>query len=242
MENKKVNTEIEEMVSDSVLGSPLRFEVKGRSFYIPPKTLGKFILINRLRIQLGIDGENVKISPIAETLRVVEKNRELVARIIAYATAKNKHEVFDETFVRRRARYFSENIGIDDLATLLLYILDDSGLDKMREYLGINEEKKRKQKVISCKKSENSYQFGGQSIFGTLLDFACQKYNWTLDYVVWGVSYNNLILLYEDSMDSIYLTDEEKKHCRVPAKRDDKVNASTDKEAAWAFINSQTWE
>lgn len=41
------------------------------------------------------------------------------------------------------------------------------------------------------KKVQNQYVFGGKSIWGALIDAACERYGWTFDYVVWGISYNN---------------------------------------------------
>ena len=40
--------------------------------------------------------------------------------------------------------------------------------------------------------------FGGKTIWGTLIDAACERYGWTFDYVVWGISYNNLTLMLKD--------------------------------------------
>ena len=62
----------------------------------------------------------------------------------------------------------------------------------------MEEEAKRMAKVNAAKKSENSFIFGGKTIWGTLIDAACERYGWTFDYVVWGISYNNLTLMLKD--------------------------------------------
>ena len=52
---------------------------------------------------------------------------------------------------------------------------------------------------------------GGKSIYGLLIDFACQRYGWTMDYVLWGISYVNLNMLFADDITTVYLSDEERK-------------------------------
>ncbi len=51
----------------------------------------------------------------------------------------------------------------------------------------------------------------GKSIYGLLIDFACQRYGWTMDYVLWGISYVNLNMLFADAITTVYLSDEERK-------------------------------
>ena len=51
----------------------------------------------------------------------------------------------------------------------------------------------------------------GKSIYGLLVDFACQRYGWTLDYILWGISLVNLNMLFADAITTVYLNDEERK-------------------------------
>ena len=44
-----------------------------------------------------------------------------------------------------------------------------------------------------------------------LIDFACQRYGWTMDYVLWSISYVNLRMLLEDAITTVYLSDDERK-------------------------------
>jgi len=41
---------------------------------------------------------------------------------------------------------------------------------------------------------------GGRSIWGSLLDVVLQKYHWTLDYLLWGISFQNIQMLLADTM------------------------------------------
>lgn len=41
---------------------------------------------------------------------------------------------------------------------------------------------------------------GGRSIWGGLIDVVLQKYHWTYDYLLWGISYQNVQMLLADNM------------------------------------------
>ncbi len=72
-------------------------------------------------------------------------------------------------------------------------------------------------KVNQAKDSKGTFVFGGRTVWGSLIDAACERYGWPYDYVVWGVSYNNLTLMLKDKITSIYLSDEERKKAHIPA-------------------------
>jgi len=41
---------------------------------------------------------------------------------------------------------------------------------------------------------------GGRSIWGSLFDVVLQKYHWTLEYLLWGISFQNVQMLIADTM------------------------------------------
>ena len=55
----------------------------------------------------------------------------------------------------------------------------------------------------------------GNSTYGTMIDFACQRYGWTFDYVVWGISYINLRMLMADAITTVYLSSDEMKQLGI---------------------------
>lgn len=59
------------------------------------------------------------------------------------------------------------------------------------------------------KKTSKTVSFGGRSVYGSLIDYACQRYGWTMQYVVWGISYANLQMLIADALNTAYLNDDE---------------------------------
>lgn len=81
--------------------------------------------------------------------------------------------------------------------------------------------------------------FGGHSIWGTLIDFACERYGWSFDYIMWEISYNNLLMLFNDRSDSIYLTDEERKKAHL---RQSGAVINADNPANMAKIKAMHWD
>lgn len=116
--------------------------------------------------------------------------------------------------------------------------LSEGDVSVYTKHLGIDKEKEWQAKAMRAKNNNNSLVFGGKSIYGTLIDTACERYGWTLEYVVWGISYANLQLLLADSVTSIYLSDEERKRINIPKDRrvinaDDPANMEKIKAMNW---------
>ena len=148
-------------------------------------------------------------------------------------------ELFDYDFVQERCNFFYKEIDNDSMAQLLVMVLSEGDISAYIKHLGIDKEKEWQAKAMRAKKDNNSLTFGGKSIYGTLIDTACQRYGWTFEYVVWGISYANLQLLLADSVTSIYLSDEERKRVNIPQDRDI-INA--DDPANMAKIKAMKWD
>ena len=132
--------------------------------------------------------------------------------------------------------FFKDNLALEDMATLLLHILKDEDADvrQLKKYLRISKENDRKREIIKYKKkSKNQISVGGVSIYGSLFSYFAETYGWSFEYIVWGISYANLMLLYSDHMDNIYLTDEEAHNVpfRLLGDNTDVIDASDPKNA-----------
>ena len=226
-------------IADTIIERPHGFKVNQRQFYLYPVTLGKTYLISRLVECLGINLEIIKANPYMEALRICQEKKESVCRILSYHTINKKEELFDYDFVQERCNFFYKEIDNDSMAQLLDMVLSEGDISAYIKHLGIDKEKEWQAKAMRAKKDNNSLTFGGKSIYGTLIDTACQRYGWTFEYVVWGISYANLQLLLADSVTSIYLSDEERKRVNIPQDRDI-INA--DDPANMAKIKAMKWD
>lgn len=235
-EDKKL---IDMNIADTIIERPHGFKVNQRQFYLYPVTLGKTYLISRLVECLDINLDIIKANPYMEALRLCQDKKEVVCRILSYHTINKKEELFDCDLVQERCDFFLKELDVDSLSQLLVMALSEGDVSVYTKHLGIDKEKEWQAKAMRAKNNNNSLVFGGKSIYGTLIDTACERYGWTLEYVVWGISYANLQLLLADSVTSIYLSDEERKRINIP--KDRRVINADDPENM-AKIKAMNWD
>lgn len=232
--------DIDEEILEAIMERPYGFAVKGKRFYLYPVTLGKSILLLRLMRELEIDTELLAKSPSLEALRVTSAHKDVAILIIAYCTAKDKQEIFDNARLEEYQRLLSDNLSDEDIAQLLLIIYQYDKTASFIKHLGLDRDQKEQAKISKLKnKNGNTVMFGGKSIYGSLISAACEKYGWTLDYVVWGISLVNLRMMLADSVNSIYLSDDEKKSARLTTGQE---IVDMDNPDNWAKIKAMKWD
>ena len=202
-------------LADTIIDRPQGFSVGSRHFYLYPVTLGKMFLLGRLTDELELRTEVIQANPYLEAIRCVKEKRELCCRKLTYHTIRTKAKAFDNEFVENRTKFFMEHLDVEELATILVMVLAWDKTSTLIHHLNIDKEQKRMKKAMDAKDNKNTLVFGGQSIYGSLIDTACERYGWTFDYVVWEISYTNLKLMLADSSKQIYLTDDELKKSKI---------------------------
>lgn len=236
---KAEDSDIGQDIVNTILERPYLFKCEDgkREFYIYPKTLGKVLLVSEMLKGADIDEANLRTNPYGEALRVCRDHKELVCRIVAVHAAPDKASVFDEKAMDGRMN-LAMRLNIQDIAKLFILLLADDELNRFCKHFGIDKEREWQEKALKAKKDNSTLTFGGKSVYGTLIDNACQRYGWTFDYVVWGISYTNLRMLMADAVNSVFLTDEERKRVHIPNDRnvvnmDDPRNKDIIKQMHW---------
>lgn len=214
-------------LADTIIDRPHGFSVGNRHFYLYPVTLGKMYLLGRLVEALQINQDIMNINPFVESLRIATKRKDICSRILTYHTIHTKAKIFDNEFVEKRTNWFIKNIDTEALAQAMVMVLTADKTLSFMKYLGFDNEQKRMGRVMKVKKDKNNISFGGLSVYGTLIDAACERYGWTYDYVIWEISYSNLRLLLADKPTSVYISDDEIKKlpASVFAKQNDVIKA-----------------
>jgi len=231
MSDIKIGTKIAMVLTDM----PLGIEVGANHYYLYPQTLGKMYLTSPIVERLEINQENLKVSAFMEALRVVSEHFDDCCQLIAYHTFNSKSRLLDKRCISKRAKELHNWCDTDDLATLLITILSDNKLAEITKELELDKESERMAKVNHAKDSKNQFIFGGRTVWGSLIDAACERYGWTYDYVVWEISYNNLTLMLKDKITSIYLSDDERKKAHIPSATE-KVYSGDNKEDIMTLI------
>ena len=215
MDNDKRNIESE--VVDAILEKPIPFTIdNGRLFYLYQPSLGISLLVGQLLQDLQLNQQLLAINRQAEILRACIDQRDLVLRIVSLHTFARRSDVLQENKLQARISELSV-LSASDLATLAVAILSwDNRQEAFIKRFKLDKERKTREKIYAYKKKKGgSMTFGGKSIYGLVLDTACERYGWELGYVLWGVSVLNLNMLLTDSVQSVYLSKDEAKEAHV---------------------------
>ena len=207
MEDKEL---LEMNIADTIIESPLGFNIGSQQFYLYPPTLGITYHLARLFKSLEADARLISANPYLEAIRLCTEKKEIVCRILSNYTFNRKEDVFDGIKVEARAKELSE-LAAEELATIVTIVLCGDNTEEFIKYFGIDKERLERSRIAAVKKDNSSVTFGGNSTYGTLIEFACQRYGWTMDYVMWGISYANLKMLMADAITTIYLSEEDRK-------------------------------
>lgn len=248
LEKENINPQkhsIDNLVIESILEKPITFTLdtengKVRFFYVYPPSLGISFLTADLLKELHFDNRLLALNQQYEMLRLCTEQKETVRRIIAIHSFQRRSDAIHEEKVQQRLKELAP-LDAAELSTVLLAIMDWNTLqDKYIKHFGIDKERKQREKINRVKEEDDSsITFGGNSIYGSLLDYACERYKWELGYVIWGISLVNLDMMLADSMQSVYLTEKERKKVHI-APKGSIIKADDPKNAALVeqFFNS----
>ena len=235
-----VSTITKAEISDTLLERPLSFTFSGRRYFIYPLSLGKIHLCSRLIEDLGLT-EATRDDELYKTIiHAADEDKDKCLRLISYITLPGS-DCIDEGKVVKRISGLSK-MEADDIASLIAYVLCNDKTSGIKREFGIDTEEKQLSKVLDIKKRSNdgsSVTFGCKSIWGALIDFACERYGWTYQYVLWGISYSALQLMIADHSRSLFLSKDERKKARLQT--DGITLRAEDTSSLIDFIKTQNW-
>ena len=163
----------------------------------------------------GLDSRALALDPCQELLRLASVNKSAVCRAIALYTTATKEEALGD-FARERATLLEELMTVDEAARVAVVCLSMDDVEKFMRHYGLSRESDRYARAAKVKmqKSE-SVSFGGLTVYGSLFDPIMERYGWTLDYVIWGISYANLRMIAADMPRTLCMTREERRKAGI---------------------------
>lgn len=209
---------MEKMMEDAIMEMPIGFEVGGVHYFLYPVTLGTAYLIAREREGMAY---NLK-----EIFNVVSENERLdyrrsLCRIVAIQTLGEKSKIFDSAALSERTDILYQSL--DDEGLFALYDMIMASLEDAANFIkhsGLDHDKKKMAKIAKYKEDGGNFSFGARTAYGSIIAPACEKFGWTLDYVVWGIGYTNLKMMLADAPTSLYLSKEDRKKLRISSDRE----------------------
>ena len=201
---------LNDTLADAVMDRPREFFIGRCRFCLWSPTLGMTMMMERHLSSLDIDYKLLSENPSIEALRLATAYREEVCYILAILSFRRFFQLSNSKILSSRARYFSGHLSDEELAQLLLMALSVPRIETLSLLSGIADDQKAQSKIVQLKnKDGHNRSFGGKSIYGLLIDTACKAYGWTKEYVVWGIDFISLRLMLADSVNSIYLSDDD---------------------------------
>lgn len=209
---------IERMMEDSIMEMPIGFEVEGVHYFLYPVTLGTAYLISREREGMA---ENLKEIFNEASEKVKEDYRKSLCRIVAIQTFNKKEDILDFRTLSVRTNSFYQSLddeGLFRLYDMIMTSFDDSSI--FIKQSGLDYDKKKLDKIANYKADGGNFSFGARTPYGSIIGPACEKFGWSLDYVVWGIGYTNLKMLLADAQVSVYLSNEDRKKLKISPDRE----------------------
>ncbi len=211
---EKLSEDMEQELYSTIIQTSYVFNAGNGRYSIHPITLGREIMLKpEIRtIEATHTSPAESLQHLALKAATEQKNE--VLRALAIATLGSREELMDENAISSRMSELDIDLDVTDMATLLVIILKEMGkVARLMKATGIDRDREHMKVVHDAKKTnKNTVTFGGITIYGRLLDVACERYGWTLDYVLWGISSANLQMMLADQVSSVFISDEELKN------------------------------
>lgn len=220
---------IVETLADAVMNRPREFFIDNKRFCLWSPSLGMSMMLDRHLSSLGVDYSVMVKEPFIEASRIVSRKREEVCYILSILSFRHFDDLSNSQKLKKRADYFSSHMSDDDIANVLCIALFDTKSSDLISNLGIEKEQKERSQITqSHNKNSKVKSFGGKSIYGNLIDVACERYGWTKQYVVWGIDLLSLELMIADAITPLTLTDEDMKSLGIIPSSVEKIGMSSE--------------
>lgn len=232
---------LNEALADAVMDRPREFFIDDRRFCLWSPSLGMSLMLSRHLAELGINHEILSANPTVEALRIVSKNPEKVCRILSIHTLRKFRSLCNSKIIDERTNYFLSNLTLKELSGLLISILSEPNAETLISLSGIDKQREKQAKIAQIKKDKsNSITFGGLTYYGSMIAPAMSNLHMSYHDVVWGISLINLRMLLADSVNSVYLSDEEAKMLGMATEQKIETYGMTPE--AFAELKAMNWD
>lgn len=195
----------DKLLLDTLLDRPLHILIQGQAYALRPPTLGAILLAEEALHRGGVWDITQGLETEQRVALLIERSPRSAAEYLAYHLLP-RGVAQDEVAAGELATKLEDALGANELAALLLLLLERDPLPRLIQDLGIAEDIEQRQRAQRQRGELDGWlTTGGRSIYGAIIDPLAERYGWQLDYILWGVSYANLRLLLADQITSTYL-------------------------------------
>lgn len=210
---------------DTLLSISQDVQIGNRTFTIGRASLGKTLLLQRAVRSLiphissasKLEADFANLFAVAGLFRLASQpdGQEPLLELLAIHLSNTRHELTSASHRQELKAYLAKHLTPQQLTALVSAISTVEDIEPLLLDLGITAETNRLERAVKAKGEGSTVSFCGRTLWGSLIDVACERYGWTMDYVLWGISYANLRLLIADHRKEVYLTDKERRQAKV---------------------------
>lgn len=201
---------LNETLADAVMDRPREFYIDNRRFCLWSPSLGMSIMLSRNISELCINQTILNANPTVEALRIVTKEPEKVCRILAIHTLRTFRLLSNTRKIEERTDFFLSKLTLNELSGLLISILNEPTAETLISQSGLDKQREKQAQIAKIKQDKShALTFGGLTYYGSLIGPAMSNLHMSFHEVVWGISLVNLRMLLADSINTVYLSDEE---------------------------------
>lgn len=231
---------LNETLADVVMNRPREFFIGSKRYCLWFPSLGQSLMIQRNIEALGLDFKLLQLNPPMEALRLVKLKKDEVCRILALHSFRSYAELSNSEAIERRSKSLGQSLTGEEIAQLLLVVFSFPKAEEVINLSGIREQQVEQARISKIKNADgHTVTFGGLTMFGSLIGPACEKLHLTPHQAVWEIPLIQLQLLLADSVNSVYLSEEERKQAHIRKGNAKQINAEDP--ANFAHILAMDW-
>lgn len=218
--NMSIESEIiQDNLWDTLLESPIEYKAGEKIFYLYPPSLGSSLLINRHKEQ-------------------VEHLEDMVYVSLAICSFENRADARKRNLLKERIEEIKQASAEELMPIYSMFVSWGQDQERFMKHFHLDVEQRYMKRAYEAKDNDtSSLTFNGKSIYGAMIDVACERYGWSMEYVVWGISLINLNMLMTDKVVSVYLSKEESRKAAIPRNRNIvKMDKNMSKEELLAIL------
>ena len=210
---------IQDNLWDTLLESPIEYKAGEKIFYLYPPSLGSSLLINRHKEQ-------------------VEHLEDMVYASLAICSFENRAAARKRNLLKERIEEIKQASAEELMPIYSMFVSWGQDQERFMKHFHLDVEQRYMKRAYEAKDNDtSSLTFNGKSIYGAMIDVACERYGWSMEYVVWGISLINLNMLMTDKVVSVYLSKEESRKAAIPRNRNIvKMDKNMSKEELLAIL------
>lgn len=220
----------ERRLRGALLGRAEEFTIDGydETLIIHHPSYGISVLAMEALEDAGLNDRALALEPCIEILRLSAVDKKAVCRVIALYTTLTKEEALGN-FVEERTRLLCDLMSVDEAARVAVLCLSMDNTEEFLKHFNLGRENDRYARAVRVKAQKtDSMNFGGLTVYGSLFDPVMERYGWSLDYVVWGISYTNLRMIIADMPRTLYMTKEERRKAGITNEKTVRAETITD--------------